>query len=251
MAGARAWHHDAQAMVCDVIEPWAHGTVARATRYPSYWDYNVVRVERDPGSGADLLESFADEALAGLAHRRVDVELIEVAQSLRGGFERTGWLAMRLLWMRHEAERTAVADARVTEVPYDAVNDLRIAWHREDFPDQETTGYFSQAREVAQLRRARVLAMHEDGVPVAFTQFVADGERAEITHVFVHPEHRGEGRGTAITRAAIATAGGAKDLWICADDEDRPKHLYARLGFRPVWTNMQFTRLPGAAPRRA
>ena len=23
-------------------------------------------------------------------------------------------------------------------------------------------------------------------------------------------------------------------LWICADDEDRPKQLYTRLGFRPV-----------------
>jgi hypothetical protein len=29
-----------------------------------------------------------------------------------------------------------------------------------------------------------------------------------------------------------------------ADDEDRPKELYARLGFRPVYTAMEFTRLP-------
>src|SRR5437588_3863848 len=75
MARARAWHHAAQATVCDVIEPWPHGTVARATRYPSYWDYNVVRVEDDPGLAVKALESFADEALAGLAHRRMDFEL--------------------------------------------------------------------------------------------------------------------------------------------------------------------------------
>jgi GNAT superfamily N-acetyltransferase len=243
-ARARAWHHAAHAAVCDVIEPWAHGTVARATRYPSYWDYNVVRVEDDPGLGVDELESLADEALAELAHRRVDFELAEAAEPLRAGFENRGWLTMRLLWMRHEATRPTIADALVHEVPYDAVNDLRVAWHREDFPDQDATGYLSQAREVAEMRHARVLALHEAGVPVAFTQLVREGAASEITHVYVHPERRGAGRGTAITRAAIAAVGDAQELWICADDEDRPKHLYARLGFRPVWTSLQFTRLP-------
>jgi hypothetical protein len=33
--------------VFDVLEPWAHGTIVRATRYPSYFDFNVVRVEQD------------------------------------------------------------------------------------------------------------------------------------------------------------------------------------------------------------
>jgi hypothetical protein len=36
------------------------------------------------------------------------------------------------------------------------------------------------------------------------------------------------------------------DLFICADDEDRPKHLYERLGFRPAWTMTEFLRLPGS-----
>jgi GNAT superfamily N-acetyltransferase len=252
-ARVRAWHHAAHAAVCDVIEPWAHGTVARATRYPNYWDYNVVRVEDDPGWGVDELESFADEALADLAHRRVDFELAAAAESLRAGFEDRGWLAMRLLWMRHEATRPTIADSLVQEVPYDAVNHLRIAWHREDFPDQDATGYFSQAREVAEIRHARVLAMYEGCVPVAFTQLVREDRGSEITHVYVHPDRRGAGRGTAITRAAIAAAGDAQELWICADDEDRPKYLYARLGFRPVWTSLQFTRLPvsGAQPGRS
>jgi hypothetical protein len=34
-ARARAWRNAAHAAVCDVLEPWAHGTVVRATRYPS------------------------------------------------------------------------------------------------------------------------------------------------------------------------------------------------------------------------
>ena len=245
-ARARAWHHATQAAVCDVIEPWSHGTVARATRYPSYYDYNLVRVEEDAGLGVDELVSVADEALAGYPHRRIDFELAAAAEPLRAGFQARGWLTMRLLFMRLETAPSRGADARVEEVGYDDVNDLRVAWHLEDFPDQEPSGYFSQAREVAELRGARVLALLERGRPVAFTQFAARGDAAEITHVYVHHEHRGEGRGTAITRATIAAAvdDHVRDLWIRADDEDRPKNLYSRLGFRPVWTVTEFTRLP-------
>jgi ribosomal protein S18 acetylase RimI-like enzyme len=79
---------------------------------------------------------------------------------------------------------------------------------------------------------------------VAFAQLQQDDAAAEITHVYVHPEHRGGGLGTALTRAAIEAAGDVRDLWIVADDEGRPKELYARLGFRPAWTVMRFLRLP-------
>ncbi len=245
-ARARAWHHAAQAAVCDVLEPWAHGTVVRATRYPSYYDFNLVRVEDDPGMSVEALVAFADEALSGLAHRRVDFDLAVAADPLRPGFEAMGWDALRLLWMRHEAPLPAGPDIRVEEVPYDAVQELRVAWHREDFPDQDPAGYHAQAREVALRRGAQVLAVREDGVPVAFAQLEHDDAAAEITQVYVHPDHRGGGRGTAMTRAAIEAAGGVQDLWIGADDEDRPKELYARLGFRPAATAMEFTRLPGS-----
>ena len=82
-ARARAWHHAAQARVCDVARPWAHGTILRATRYPGYWDYNVVRVEEDPPMEAEELAAFADEALAGLEHRRIDLEPADAAERLR------------------------------------------------------------------------------------------------------------------------------------------------------------------------
>jgi GNAT superfamily N-acetyltransferase len=241
---ARAWRHAAHAAVCDVLEPWAHGTVARATSYPSYYDFNVVRVEDDPGMSVDELMAFADQALDGLAHRRVDFDLITAAEPLRAGFETQGWRALRLLWMRHESGPPPGPDIAVEEVPYDAVHDLRVAWHREDFPDQDPAEYHAQAREVAMRRGVRVLAVREGDVPVACAQFLQDGGGAEITQVYVHPDHRGHGRGTAMTRAAIDASAGARDLWIAADDDDRPKELYARLGFRPADRTMEFQRAP-------
>jgi len=240
----RAWYHAAHAAVCDVLEPWAHGTVVRATRYPSYYDFNVVRVEEDPAMSVEALIAFADEALAGLAHRRVDFDLAAIAEPLRAGFESNAWKPQRLLWMRHQAPPPPGPGVSVEEVPYDAVHDLRVAWHGEDFPDQDPAAYHAQAREVALRRDAQVLAVREDGIPVAFAQLERDRATAEITQVYVHPDHRGGGRGTAITRAAIEAAANVRDLWICADDDNRPKELYAGLGFRPSWTAMQFLRLP-------
>ena len=243
---ARAWHHAGHAAVCDIVEPWAHGTIVRATPYPSYYDFNVVRVEEDPAMSVEALAAFADEALAGLAHRRVDFELATAAEPLRPGFEAKGWKAMRVLWMHHEAPPPSGPAVPVEEVPYDSVHDLRVAWHQEDFPDQDPGEYHEQARTVALRRDAQVLTVRESGAPVAFAQLERDGAGAEITQVYVHPDHRGGGRGTAMTRAAIEAAGGVRDLWIAADDEDRPKELYARLGFRPAWTAMEFLRLPRA-----
>lgn len=244
--GARCWQHASHAAVCDVIEPWACGTVVRATSYPNYWDFNVVRVERDVDLSVDGLVAFADQALAGLEHRRVDVELIAAAERLRSGFEARGWKSMRLLWMRHEHQPTGGPSVPVEEVPYDAVHDLRVAWHLEySTGEGDPALYHAQAREVALRRHVRVLTVLENGTPVAFAQLELEGPGAEVTQVYVHPHHRRVGRGTAITRAAIEAARDASDLWICADDEDRPKQLYARLGFRAAWTTMQFTRLPG------
>lgn len=248
-ARARAWRHAAHAAVCDTLAPWPHGTIVRAARYPSYWDFNLVRVEDDVPLDADDLEAVADEALAGLAHRRVDVEVVAAAERLRPGFEAKGWRTLRVVWMRHESPPPPGPDIPVEEVPYDAVHALRVAWYQEDFPGQDGAAYHAQAREVALLRGAQVLAVHERGTPVAFAQLERDGRGAEITQVYVHPEHRGARRGTAMTRAAIAAAGDVRDLWIAADDEDRPKELYRRLGFRPVWIAMGFTRMPEAAAR--
>jgi GNAT superfamily N-acetyltransferase len=70
------------------------------------------------------------------------------------------------------------------------------------------------------------------------------GRSAEVAQVYVSPDYRGGGFGTALTRAAIEAASDADETWIIADDEGRPKELYARLGFRPVWTAIEALR-PG------
>lgn len=246
-ARARAFWRAQQESVCDLREPWAHGTILRASRHPSYYSYNLLRVEEDPAMDASELAALAGDALAGLQHRRIDFEQIEPAQARRADFERMGWKASALLWMHHTDPR-AVEAAEGIEVeiaPYEAADALRRAWHREDFEDYAFDEAFQAgAREIAEARGVAVLVVRDRGEPVAFAQIERAGGQAEITQVYVHPDHRGGGRGTAMTRAAIRDASDVDDLWIIADDEDRPKRLYERLGFRGVCRTMELTWLP-------
>lgn len=241
---AREWLRATQEAVCDSIEPWEHGTVLRAARYPTYYNFNLVRVEGHADIDAQGLIAFTDRALTGLDHRRIDIETIELADELRPELLAAGWRTTRLLWMRHEVPAAIESSVEVHEVPYEAVAELRTRWHDEDFPEAESVEFEVAAREVAMTRDVRVLAATEDGRPIGFAQLESAGSGAEVSQVYVHPDYRGQGRGTAITRAAIKSSGEVEDLWIAADDEDRPKELYGRLGFRPSWTMMEFLLLP-------
>jgi ribosomal protein S18 acetylase RimI-like enzyme len=241
---AKLWRDATEAAICDIVRTWAHGTILRATRYPGYYRYNFVRVEDDPEISAGELCAVADEALAGLAHRRLDFDLIGAGERVRGELERAGWRSMRTVLMRHEAPAQASGDVQLEEIPYEAIHDLRVLWHSEDFDYDDSEHFRTAAKEVAMSHGARIFAVMRDGRPIAFAQLETMGDAAEITQVYVHPEHRGRGLGTAITTAAIEAAGDIEDLWIGADDEDRPKELYERLGFRPVWITLESVLLP-------
>ena len=133
----------------------------------------------------------------------------------------------------------------MSEVPYDAVAHLREQWNREGRqPEEHSRAFAAQAREVALRRGLRVLAAEGGGRPVGFATLDVRGSSAEIAHVYVDPAHRGQGLGTSLTAAAIELAGEPEDLWICADDDDRPKELYRRLGFRDVWRSVSFELAP-------
>jgi ribosomal protein S18 acetylase RimI-like enzyme len=239
-ARARAWRHGFHAAVCETIEPWAHGTVVRASRYPTYYDLNVVRVEQEPGLAVDEIEAVADEALSGLAHRRLDFEDIDAGERRRAELTARGWKTSSLLWMRHE-QPLPESDAGliVEEAPYEAADELRLLWRREEEDGSEYEQFRVAAREVSLTRGVRVLSVAEAGRPIAFAQLERMGSGAEVTQVYVHPDRRNRGIGTALTCAAVRAVADAQDVWIVADYEDQAKELYRRLGFRPAWRSLE------------
>jgi GNAT superfamily N-acetyltransferase len=243
--GAQHWRRLMLETLCDVIEPWEHGEVLLATNYPDYWNYNVVQVEGDPRLSAAELVAVADEKLAPFQHRRLDFLDADAAEAVRPDLEAAGWKASRLVWMHHDEPLPPGESLPVEEVDYDDVVELRREWNHEDFPGVDQESHLDTAKGVSMTRGVRVIASIEDGVPAGFAQLEFIEGSAEVTHVFVSARHRGAGRGTALTRAAIeAAVDEVDDLWIVADDEDRPKQIYGRLGFRPAWVGTEFLRLP-------
>src|SRR6185312_6409105 len=131
---AREWHHASHRAVCDSIERWEHGAVLRASRYPTYYSFNLVRVEDEPEMSVAELASFAEQALGGLEHRRIDFEDIDAGEARRRELMAFGWKLTRLVWMAHQGQMPpAEREMEVEEVPYDAVQELRLSWHLEDF----------------------------------------------------------------------------------------------------------------------
>ena len=162
-------------------------------------------------SVAELI-AFSDEALAGLEHRRIDFEDAELGDALRAGFEAEG-LADRAA--RLDAPRGPAASR-----PRGAGGGGALRRRARAARDLAPRGFPGPRPErvpgTGALRRAArrypdARRRDDAGSPVAYTQLERLGRAAEIAHVFVHPEHRGAGLGTAVTRAAIEAASGVDE----------------------------------------
>jgi hypothetical protein len=157
-----------------------------------------VRVEDEPELTVDALVEFADVALAGLAHRRLEFDLTDAGDPLRAAFEARGWQAQRVAWMRHEAAwPTGTPNVRAERVDYDAARPLRVAWHYEETPDLEPAAFFAQARDIALRRGAQTFAVREGRTPVAFVELACNGSDAEVTHAYATRAPRSRARGGA------------------------------------------------------
>jgi ribosomal protein S18 acetylase RimI-like enzyme len=231
--------------VCDVIEPWEHGTAVRCTDHPGFWDYNCLRLEGpDPGVTAEVLAAAAERLQAGLRHRRFDIEDEAAGARLRPGFEALGWHVTRLVWL---ALSEPPPGPDFEEVPFALTRPLRLDWARSE-PFATSEDEFERQADaeeaVAARRGVRALIARDDAGKLAgYVTLLSDGDTAEVEQAYVTPSLRGRGTGGALV-AAAARAAGASETFIVADDEGDPKRLYQRLGFRPAWIQYEATRRP-------
>ena len=246
---AIAWRHGYHAAVCNRVEPWAHGTVVRADDVPTYYEYNLARVEgRDPGLEAAALAAAAEPALADLGHRRIEVEDTEAAARLAPGFAALGWVVERLAFLHRELPGPRAGGAHGAELtvePFEATRELRAAWQGDSIWGEEA-GFGRVEEQVAARRGTRAVIGAHDGAPSGFAALSAHGDTTEVELVFCRPERRNGGLGGALVCRALeeAHAGGAGHALIEADDTGDAKRLYERLGFRTVWVRHVFTRKP-------
>lgn len=237
---AIACRHAQHDLICDRIEPWAHGTHVRAPRYPSYFDFNCLRLEHGEPAARELLE-LAEELLGDLAHRKIEVEDEALGDRLREDFIAAGWRTYRLVWMVLVG-RPDAPEGELEEVAFRDIRDLRAEWAN-DFTREEIAAFAPVEEEVADRLRCRTFIARADGRPAAFALFSEAVK--EIRLVYTSPAARGRGLARQLVGAAARELGDG--AVVVADDEDSPKALYEKVGFVPAWTMWELTRRPGDA----
>jgi hypothetical protein len=126
---AIAWRRSQDALQCDSVEPWRHGSVLRTPSIPGYWDLNAVRVEA-PGVSADAMVAAAERFVGGCAHRKLYVEHEATGESVRPFFVDAGWVTERHTMMARVGPPLEVLHD-VQEVPLSATRALRTVWYGE------------------------------------------------------------------------------------------------------------------------
>lgn len=235
---AIACRHSQHELICDRVEPWAHGTHVRATRFPTYYDFNCLRLEHGEPTADDLIQT-AEALLGGLDHRKIEFEDAALGERLRPAFNAAGWRTERIVWMVLGGAPDA-PEGVYEEVGYRDIRDLRAEWAN-DFSPGVIAAFQPVEEEVAELLRCRTFVARVDGRPAAFVLF-SEAVR-EVRLVYTSPAARGRGLARVLVGAAARAVG--DHVVIAADDEDTPKRLYERIGFRPAWTMWEMTRRPG------
>jgi ribosomal protein S18 acetylase RimI-like enzyme len=103
----------------------------------------------------------------------------------------------------------------------------------------------ARAARQATVDECRYIAGVVDGRRVGATTVYVMGDLAQVEDVATLRAYRGRGVARAMVSLAIDIARDTDaDLtWIAADDNDWPKELYFKLGFRPIGRIFSFTRV--------
>jgi GNAT superfamily N-acetyltransferase len=246
----RAWDFElgSVALVADRVASIPEGWVARTASLPLVWSLNHVGVRRpiELGDALELVERHQGD----LPFRQFKVEHEPSGARLEPELRSQGWKVERDVTMALSREPDQGADtSRVVEVGEEEVLRLMRRWMGEGEELRDSPEELGQAVESTRLtwraRRARHLAVVDgDGAAVAMASLFSDGVVGQLEDVYTAPEARGRGYCRALLTRAIALArdGGHELTFIVGDDQDWPKHLYAKVGFEPVGRRWVFHR---------
>ena len=175
------------------------------------------------------------------------VEDDETAARIEPGMVEAGW--------KHERDVVMTLGQSLPDVAADGVRDateeeilaLMDRWFREE-EGEKGEAVVAQlveyaGREMRAFPERRFVLDRGDG-PLGMSCLRRLDGVAQVEDVFVVPEARGGGVGTALVAHAIreARAGDPELTFIVADADDRPRELYARLGFEAQTTFRSFWR---------
>lgn len=219
------------------------GTIIASDEFPDSYSMNFLRVE---GARHDLA---AEELAAGIraamdeigrSHLQAVVEDGTTGARLAAELRAAGWEATELVTMAwlHEPQRDPPIRAAVAD--WEAVRPSVLAHWRDDpsVPDERVALQLTDRRAaLAHATNLRhLVAPAPPAEPGAFADLYSDGRTAQIESVNTLLPFRNQGLASAMVLhgARLARDEGHDLVFLVADVEDWPRHLYARLGFEEV-----------------
>jgi ribosomal protein S18 acetylase RimI-like enzyme len=230
------------------VEPWRFGSAVFTDDFPARYDSNFLRVEKPVGTATPgELAAEADRLQAHLSHREVIVEDVDAGARLAAGFRELGYVVERLAYMALRTESSDVPALPVREVSPQLLRPTLLAVNLAmDGMAPADAEMLADFRPVSAERAgARYFAVELDGVLASYCELYLHEGAAQVEDVNTLEAFRNRGAGRAVVRAAIAEAraAGADLIWLLADADDWPQHLYAKLGFERVGGAWQFTKM--------
>lgn len=237
--------------------PW--GTAFFHDGFPLRYDANFAIADRPLGStGADDVVTTLDDAYEGFRHREVEFASAGDADAIAMGMGEHGYAIERMLVMAlrrdpdREPDLTAVDEVGLAEMrPFIVEVSRREPWGEEPGIGEIMASY---RQVLVDGIGARFFAQSVDGRIAGSCELYVEGDVAQIEDVNTLDEFRQRGiaRNVVLRAAAEARKQGATFIFLFADAEDWPRHLYARLGFDDIGRSCLFRRWPeatGAAAR--
>lgn len=227
----------------EIPSPLGYGMVTH--ELPLRHDSNFLVLDRP--AEADEAIAEADRILggAGRDYRVILTFDAELGERLRPEFDSRGWRTMRSIFMAQLRDPDKSADLSVVQEfdqsalrPQRRKTILSYPWGTPTLAEELLDSKIHLARRA----RTRFFGVPFGDDIVAWTDlYVAQGV-AQIEDVATVEEHRGKGYATAVVLRAIEEGRreGADLVFLVADGEDWPRHLYARLGFDEVGALYKF-----------
>lgn len=225
--------------------PVPGGVCVRSAEFPASYDHNRLILDRP----VDVATAHALSAreLYGLEHWQLSV-LAPVDAGTVADLVAAGWdHSENLLMVATDDPVPANCDLQVHRAELPVLADFRRAMRGRYLPGASVTEVQQLIdREVLTERVAQVehLVVADGPVVAAQADLYVVGATAQVESVDTDPSHRGRGYATALVLDGLARARarGCDLVFLLADANDWPQHLYEKLGFRTIASSHVFDR---------
>ena len=236
------------------LERFEFGVAYLDEEYRQRYFSNFLLADKrlDDASAAALIE--AGERIlggAGYEHRLIILRDERRAERIAAAFQALGFSTSREVTMTHRRDPDRDADLPVEEVPFAVVRSLIQEMYREDpdLPEDIALLFAEQHGKYERVAGARFFAARVDGRLAGNCELYQEGDDAHVDHVGTLKQFRGRGVARSVILRAVQAARetGARHVFIVTDEDDWPRHLYARLGFDQIGRTWEFLKSPGGS----